>query len=55
MANQRSGYTRIDGNVEYGGIDAKTFSKLYRGEAVYNQEGTLPSRLLRQMTLTFQR
>jgi ATP-binding cassette, subfamily G (WHITE), member 2, SNQ2 len=42
MANQRSGYTDIKGNVEYGGIDAKTFAKLYRGEAVYNQEGSKP-------------
>lgn len=41
MANQRSGYTDIKGNVEYGGIDAKTFAKLYRGEAVYNQEGSM--------------
>lgn len=41
MANQRSGYTDIKGNVEYGGIDAKTFAKLYRGEAVYNQEGAI--------------
>jgi len=43
MANQRKGYTSIDGNVEYGGIDAKTFAKLYRGEAVYNAEGFLSS------------
>ena len=42
IANQRSGYTSIDGNVEYGGIDAKTFAKLYRGEALYNQEGSPP-------------
>jgi len=42
MANQRAGYTKVDGNVEYGGIDAKTFAKLYRGEAVYNQEGIFP-------------
>jgi ATP-binding cassette, subfamily G (WHITE), member 2, SNQ2 len=42
MANQRAGYTKVDGNVEYGGIDAKTFAKLYRGEAVYNQEGIPP-------------
>lgn len=41
MANQRSGYTSIRGNVEYGGIDATTFAKLYRGEAVYNQEGSI--------------
>jgi ATP-binding cassette, subfamily G (WHITE), member 2, SNQ2 len=43
IANQRSGYTNINGNVEYGGIDAKTLSKLYRGEAVYNQEGVNPN------------
>jgi len=40
LANQRSGYANIDGNIEYGGIDANTFAKLYRGEAVYSQEGT---------------
>jgi hypothetical protein len=45
MSNQRKGYTSIDGNVEYGGIDAKTFAKLYRGEAVYNAEGSLPPHL----------
>jgi ATP-binding cassette, subfamily G (WHITE), member 2, SNQ2 len=42
MANQLSGYSSIDGNVEYGGIGAKTFAKLYRGEAVYNQESINP-------------
>jgi ATP-binding cassette, subfamily G (WHITE), member 2, SNQ2 len=41
IANQRSGYTTIRGNVEYGGIDAKTFEKFYRGEAVYNQESSI--------------
>ena len=38
LANQRSGYTRVDGNVTYGGIDHATFAKYFRGEAVYNQE-----------------
>ena len=38
LANQRVGYTRIDGDVTYGGIDSHTFSKYFRGEAVYNQE-----------------
>src|SRR5277367_346323 len=38
LANQRSGYTRVDGDVTYGGIDSATFAKYFRGEAVYNQE-----------------
>lgn len=38
LANQRSGYTRVDGEVTYGGIDSYTFAKYFRGEAVYNQE-----------------
>jgi ATP-binding cassette subfamily G (WHITE) protein 2 (SNQ2) len=38
LANQRSGYTRVDGDVTYGGIDHETFAKYFRGEAVYNQE-----------------
>lgn len=38
MANQRYGYTGIDGEVLYGPFDADTFAKRYRGEAVYNQE-----------------
>lgn len=38
ISNQRYGYTAIDGEVRYGPFDADTFSKRYRGEAVYNQE-----------------
>ncbi|KAI1622058.1 ABC drug exporter AtrF [Exophiala viscosa] len=38
IANQRFGYTGIDGEVLYGPFDASTFEKQYRGEAVYNQE-----------------
>ena len=38
MANQRYGYTGVDGEVSYGPFDSKTFAKRYRGEAVYNQE-----------------
>ncbi|KFY38031.1 hypothetical protein V495_06798 [Pseudogymnoascus sp. VKM F-4514 (FW-929)] len=38
IANQRFGYTGVDGDVFYGPFDAKTFGKQYRGEAVYNQE-----------------
>lgn len=39
MANQRHGYTSVDGEVMYGRFGAETFGKKYRGEAVYNQEG----------------
>ena len=38
IANQRFGYTGIDGEVLYGPFDSETFSKRFRGEAVYNQE-----------------
>lgn len=38
IANQRYGYTGIDGEVLYGPFDAATFEKRFRGEAVYNQE-----------------
>ncbi|KAI5799098.1 ABC-2 type transporter-domain-containing protein [Peziza echinospora] len=38
IANQRDGYTKIDGDVLYGKIGADTFGKRYRGEAVYNEE-----------------
>ncbi|KAA8576817.1 hypothetical protein EYC84_006868 [Monilinia fructicola] len=38
IANQRFGYTGVDGEVLYGPFDAHEFSKKYRGEAVYNQE-----------------
>lgn len=38
IANQRYGYTGLEGEVLYGPFDSSTFAKLYRGEAVYNQE-----------------
>ena len=38
IANQRFGYTKVEGDVLYGPYDAKTFGERYRGEAVYNQE-----------------
>ena len=38
IANQRYGYTAVDGDVLYGPFDSATFEKRYRGEAVYNQE-----------------
>jgi ABC-type multidrug transport system ATPase subunit len=39
IANQRLGYTKVDGEVLYGKFSADTFAKRYRGEAVYNEEG----------------
>ena len=41
LANQRFGYESIDGDVTYGGTDAKTMGKHYRGEVVYNPEDDL--------------
>lgn len=41
LANQRYGYEKIDGDVTYGGTDAKTMGKHYRGEVVYNPEDDL--------------
>ena len=41
LANQRFGYESIDGDVTYGGTDAKTMGKLYRGEVLYNPEDDL--------------
>ncbi|KAJ5145829.1 uncharacterized protein N7515_000393 [Penicillium bovifimosum] len=38
IANQRFGYTGVDGEVLYGPFGADAFAKRYRGEAVYNQE-----------------
>lgn len=38
ITNQRFGYTGVDGEVLYGPFDHKTFSRRFRGEAVYNQE-----------------
>jgi ATP-binding cassette subfamily G (WHITE) protein 2 (SNQ2) len=41
IANQRYGYTKIDGEVMYGAFDSQTFAKRFRGEAVYNDEDDL--------------
>ena len=38
IANQRIGYTKVDGEVMYGRYSAETFAKRYRGESVYNEE-----------------
>ncbi|MCJ1270506.1 hypothetical protein MMC22_010403 [Lobaria immixta] len=41
LANQRSGFVSVDGDVSYGGTDAKIMAKNYRGEIVYNPEDDL--------------
>ena len=41
VANQRFGYKSVDGEVTYGGTDAKIMAKDYRGEVVYNPEEDL--------------
>ena len=41
LANQRFGYESIGGDVTYGGTDAKTMSKDFRGEILYNPEDDL--------------
>ena len=41
LANQRFGFESIDGDVTYGGTDAKTMGKHYRGEILYNPEDDL--------------
>lgn len=39
LANNREGYLAINGKVEYEGIEATEFSKVYRGETLYSPEG----------------
>ncbi len=41
LSNQRFGYEAVDGDVTYGGTDAKTMGKHYRGEVLYNPEDDL--------------
>ena len=41
LANQRFGFESIEGEVTYGGTDAKEMGKRYRGEVVYNPEDDL--------------
>lgn len=41
LANQRYGFTSIDGDVTYGGTDSRTMGKHYRGEVLYNPEDDL--------------
>ena len=41
LANQRFGFVSVDGDVTYGGTDAKQMEKNFRGEIVYNPEDDL--------------
>ena len=41
LANMRASYTNIEGSVHYGGIEAREFSKHFRGEVCYNEEEDL--------------
>lgn len=41
LGNQRFGYESVDGEVLYGGTDAHTMLKKYRGEVLYNPEDDL--------------
>ena len=41
LGNQRSGFEHIDGEVTYGGTDAKKMAKDFRGEVLYNPEDDL--------------
>ena len=41
LGNQRFGYVSVDGDVTYGGTDAKQMAKNFRGEVLYNPEDDL--------------
>ncbi len=41
LGNQRFGYESVEGDVSYGGTDAETMGKDYRGEVLYNPEDDL--------------
>jgi ATP-binding cassette subfamily G (WHITE) protein 2 (SNQ2) len=41
IGNQRFGYESVNGDVTYGGTDAATMGKKYRGEVLYNPEDDL--------------
>lgn len=38
MAEMRKGFTSVEGDVTYGGIDSREFGKTFRGEVCYNEE-----------------
>ncbi|KAI8095109.1 ABC-2 type transporter-domain-containing protein [Gilbertella persicaria] len=54
LSNMRASYTKIEGDVHYGGIEAREFAKYFRGEVCYNEEEDLhyPT-LTTKQTLSF--
>lgn len=54
FCNQRAGFVDVLGDVTYGGVDAKTMAKDFRGEIIYNPEDDLHYATLSvRQTLTF--
>jgi ATP-binding cassette subfamily G (WHITE) protein 2 (SNQ2) len=54
LGNQRFGYEKVEGEMTYGGTDAKTMGKKYRGEIIYNPEDDLHYATLKvKQTLKF--
>lgn len=54
FCNQREGFEAVEGDVTYGGTDAKTMKKNFRGEIIYNPEDDLHyATLTVKRTLTF--
>ncbi|KPM39719.1 Brefeldin A resistance protein [Neonectria ditissima] len=41
FCNQRAGFEAVEGKVTYGGTDAETIAKDFRGEVIYNPEDDL--------------
>ncbi|KAG2223863.1 hypothetical protein INT45_012736 [Circinella minor] len=54
LSDMRHGFTAVEGDVKYGGIEAVEFGKIYKGEVCYNQEEDInyPT-LTAKQTLTF--
>ncbi|TFA98420.1 Brefeldin A resistance protein [Trichoderma ghanense] len=54
FCNQRYGFEAVEGDVTYGGADAKQIAKHFRGEVIYNPEDDLHyATLTVKRTLTF--
>lgn len=54
FCNQRAGFESVEGQVTYGGTDAATMAKDFRGEVIYNPEDDLHYATLSvKRTLTF--
>lgn len=54
FCNQRAGFESVEGEVTYGGTDAATMAKDFRGEIIYNPEDDLHYATLSvKRTLTF--